>query len=269
MQNIIAFFIRNRIFFLFILLLGIALSITIQSHAYHRSKFINSANWLTGGIYSSINNISYYFGLKYQNELLIEENKRLRNLLMNQKNPDSIQTDSTKQFSLISGDIIKNSYRRTNNYLTLNKGRLQGIENDMGVISSKGIVGIIDNTSANYSVVQSVLNSFSEINASLKNTSYFGTLLWKGKNYHFAELTDIPKNAEIKIGDTIVTGGMSTIFPKDILIGTIADFELKTSANYYNIRVKLFNDMANIAHVYVIKNRDKEEIIKLENSARK
>jgi rod shape-determining protein MreC len=62
---------------------------------------------------------------------------------------------------------------------------------------------------------------------------------------------------------------MSTIFPKDILIGTIADFELKTSANYYNIRVKLFNDMANIAHVYVIKNRDKEEIIKLENSARK
>lgn len=267
MQNIIAFVLRNRIFFLFISLLTLALSITIQSHAYHRSKFINSANWLTGGIYSIVNNTTYYFSLVKQNELLVGENERLRKQLMNSTATfDSLQPDSTRQYSIITGNIIKNSYRRTNNYLTLNKGRNQGIKNDMGVISSKGIVGIIDDTSANYSVVQSVLNSFSEINASLKNSSYFGTLVWDGSNYQYAALTDIPKNADIKKGDTIVTGGMSTIFPKNILIGTIEDFQLEAADNYYSITVKLFNDMANVQHVYVIKNRDKTEIIKLENS---
>lgn len=267
MQNIIAFFFRNRIFFLYILLLGISLSITIQSHEYHRSKFINSANWLTGGIYSSINNVSSYFGLKNQNKQLIEENKRLRRLIMNQAELiDSLEIDSTQQFTLVAGSIIKNSYRRTNNYLTLDKGRLQGVENDMGVISSKGIVGIIENTSAHYSVVQSVLNSLSEINASLKNTSFFGTLKWDGKNYGYTKLTDIPKNAVFKKGDTIVTGGMSTIFPKNILIGTIEDFELTSSDNYYTITVKLFNDMANLEHVYIVKNKDSKQIKELENT---
>ncbi len=266
MQNIIAFFIRNRIFFLFILLLGISLSITIQSHTYHRSKFINSANWLTGGIYASVNDMSSYFGLKKQNEQLIEENKRLRKLLMNQNVIiDSLEPDSTRQYTLISGNIIKNSYRRANNYLTIDKGTLQGVENDMGVISSNGIIGIIDNTSSNYSVVQSVLNSLSEINASLKNSGYFGTLRWDGKNYGYTKLIDIPKNAVFKKGDTIVTGGMSTIFPKDILIGTIDDFELTSSDNYYDIKVKLFNDMANLEHVYIVNNKDKKEIIELEN----
>ncbi|WP_340199899.1 rod shape-determining protein MreC [Ascidiimonas sp. W6] len=266
MQNIIAFFLRNRIFFLFILLFVVSLSLTIQSHTYHRSKFINSANWLTGGLYASVNDISSYFGLRDQNQQLLEENKRLRGLLMNQDEViDSIPMDSTKQFNLITASIIKNSFKKTNNYLTINKGKSLGIENDMGVISSQGIIGIIDNTSANYSVVQSVLNSLSEINASLKNTSYFGTLVWNQKDYRYVQLTDIPKNVNIKKGDTIVTGGMSTIFPKDILIGTIENFELTTSDNYYNISVKLFNDMANVKHVYVIKNKDRKEIIQLEN----
>lgn len=267
MQNIIAFFLRYRIFFLFVLLLGIALSLTIQSHAYHRSKFINSANWLTGGIYSSVNNVSSYFGLKEQNQQLLQENKRLRDLLINQPETiDSLEKDSIKKYILTTASIIKNSFRRTNNYLTLNKGRLQGIKNDMGVITSRGVVGIIDNTSKNYSVVQSILNSLSEINAGLKKEPYFGTLRWDQKDYRYVQLTDIPKNAQIKKGDTIVTGGMSTIFPKDILIGTIEEFNLTGTNNYYDIKVRLFNDMANIEHVYIIRNQDKQEIIQLENS---
>ncbi|XLS28668.1 rod shape-determining protein MreC [Flavobacteriaceae bacterium M23B6Z8] len=268
MQNIIAFFLRYRIFFLFTLLFGIGLILTIQSHTYHRSKFINSANWLTGGIYSSVNNVSSYFGLKDQNQQLLEENKRLRDLLFNQPEAiDSLQRDSTRKYTLTTASIIKNSFKRTNNYLTLDKGTAQGVENDMGVISSKGVIGIIDNTSANYSVVQSVLNSLSEINASLKTAPFFGTLKWDEKDYRFVQLTDIPKNAPIKKGDTIVTGGMSTIFPKDILIGTIEDFTLTNTNNYYDITVRLFNDMANIEHVYIIKNQDKQEIIQLENTA--
>ena len=73
MQHIINFLIKNKNFILFLVLLSISLLFTIQSHSYHRSKFINSANWLSGGIYEKANGISSYFNLASENEKLVEE----------------------------------------------------------------------------------------------------------------------------------------------------------------------------------------------------
>ncbi len=272
MQNIIAFFIRNRNFFFFLSLLSLAMAFTFQSHSYHKSKFINSANWLTGGVYESMNGISSYFNLKEQNELLVEENKQLRSLLFSlQKNKslDTIIPDSTSNlagYSVLTATVIKNSYTKTKNYITINKGEKDGIKQDLGVISSKGIVGIIDNQSNGYAVIQSVLNSLSKINAGLKNTSHFGTLKWDVKDHKIVQLTDIPDIAPVKVGDTIVTGGRSSIFPKGIPIGVISDFTLDNSENYYTVNVKLFNDMTNLEHVYIIENTELKEIKQLESS---
>lgn len=270
MQQIINFIIRNKTFLLFLLLFSISVLFTIQSHSYHKSKFINSANFLTGGVYNSVNNISDYFNLKSQNQLLAEENNQLKSLLYNSKNVnDSTYVDSLpfyNQYVFTSANIIKNSYSATDNILLVNKGTNDSIKQDFGVITSKGLLGIVDKTSNNYATVISILNTTSKISAQLKKTNHFGTLTWNAQNPAFTQLIDIPKIAPVKIGDTIVTSGRSSIFPKGIPIGTVADFQLDNAENYYEINVTLFNDMTNIEHVYIIENTDTEEITNLLNT---
>jgi rod shape-determining protein MreC len=270
MQQIINFVIRNKTFLLFLLLFGISLTLTIQSHSYHRSKFINSANALTGGVYGTFNSIGKYFNLKDKNKILAEENTRLRNQLLNlSRSNDSAYTDSSylrTSYKVISAEVYKNSYSSSDNYLTINRGKNDNVKEDFGVISSKGIIGIIDNTSNNYATVLSILNTNSKINAKIKATNHLGSLEWDGKSPYFTQLVDVSKFAPIKIGDTIETGGQSAIFPKGIGIGTIEKFETDISGDTYNIEVKLFNDMTNLGTVYIIENLDKEEIFNLKNS---
>jgi rod shape-determining protein MreC len=134
----------------------------------------------------------------------------------------------------------------------------------MGVITSKGIVGIIDNVSNKYATIQSILNTNSQINAKLKNVKHFGSLVWNTEDPNIIQLIDIPRLAAVKTGDTIVTGGRSTIFPEGILIGAVIDFELTEDENSQNLNIQLFNDMTNLEHVYIIDNLDTQEIINLE-----
>ena len=264
MQQIINFLIKNKTFLLFLLLFSFSVFLTFQSHSYHKSKFINSANFLTGGIYKSVNNIKQYFGLKEENEILLEENNRLKSILFNTENGELKQPFSDKKtsinYKLIAAQVYKNSYSAANNYLTINKGIKDSVKQDLGVITSKGIVGIIDNTSKKYARVMSILNTNSRINSQLKKCDHFGTLKWNAESPQIVQLLDVPKLAPVAVGDTIITGGRSTIFPKGIGIGKVVSFQLDETENYYIIDVKLFNDMTNIGHVYIIENLDAEEI---------
>ncbi len=273
MQQIFNFIYKNSNRLLFLLLLGISLFLSIQSHSYHRSRIISSANFLSGGVYERINNVSEYLNLRTQNDALAQENAKLRSLLFNLKDTTSIpKLDSLKGIKpsdIIVSKVIHNTFNTHENYLTLNTGSLQGVKSDMGVINSLGIVGIIDNTSKNYSTVISILNIKSQINAKLKKSNHFGSLGWDGKNTGFVHLTDIPRLASIRIGDTIVTGGQSVIFPENINIGTVSKKYYEDKTNYYKLEVKLFNDMTNLGHVYIIKSKNRDEIINLEKKAEK
>ena len=120
-------------------------------------------------------------------------------------------------------------------------------------------------TSARYTSVISILHTDVKINAKLKNSNHFGTLYWLGKDPAKMQLQDIPKPARLSVGDTVVTGGASTIFPEGLGIGTIASFSREPSENYYTIEVSLFNDMTNLYHVYIIENKDSGEILELQN----
>lgn len=258
MQQILNFIIRHKTFLLYLLLFSISILFTIQSRSYHKSKFINSANFLTGSIYNVSNSVSTYFGLKQQNTILAEENKRLNQLLYNVQEEQTSNTASNYAFN--TAVVIRNSYNTSNNFLLINKGANDSLQEDFGVISSKGVVGIIDHTSGNYATVISILNSKSRISAKLKKTNHFGSLTWNGKSPNIIQLTDVEKIAPIRVGDTIVTSGRSSIFPKNIPVGTIIDSKLDASENFHEIDIKLFNDMTNIEHVYIIKNTDKDEI---------
>jgi len=267
MQQIVNFLIRNKNFLLFLTLFCLSLFFTIQSHSYHKSKFINSANVISGGTYNVMNNINQYFNLKDENRILLNENNRLKSLLFNQQTQTTIpvEIDSLleKRYVVTAAKVLKNSYSFTNNYITINKGERDGIIEDLGVVSSLGVIGIIDKTSTKYSRVLSILNSNSRVNAQLKNTNHFGTLKWNGQSPKNAQLTDIQGLANISIGDTIVTSGNSIIFPKGILIGAVTSFKLIETEDVYNINVELFNDMTNMGHVHVINNKDSNEILSL------
>lgn len=266
MQQIINFIVRHKITLFYVLLMTIALGLTIQSHSYHKSAFFNSANQLSGSIYSTSSNISSYFDLREENKSLLEENELLRKQLLNGQGAEfpNLDTDSLN-YTVIAGKVIKNSYASPRNYITINKGEKQGMAQDMGVITDKGILGILENTSSNYSVVQSILNTKSNINAKIKNTNYFGSLVWNANDYNVVQLVDIPRLVSLTVGDTIVTGAMSSIFPENIPIGTIRQYDLNTSKNFYTIDVQLFNDMANIKNIYVINNINRTEIQQLES----
>ena len=273
MQQIFNFILKNSNRLLFLLLLVISFSLTIQSHSYQKSKIISSANFFTGGIYQRINNIDEYFGLRAQNEELAKENARLKSIVFNQKDTTKLpQVDSIKgikKINIIVSKVIHNSYSIQENYITINNGAASGIKPNMGVINSAGIVGIVDNTSKNFATIISILNVNIKINAKIKKSNHFGTLSWNGKSTGFVQLTDVPRLAGVRKGDTIVTGAESRVFPENIGIGTIEKVYTDNETNYYTLDVKLFNDMTNLGHVYVIKNKDTEEIMNLENKNKK
>ena len=271
MQQIVNFILRNKSFLLFILLFSISFVFTIQNNSYQKSKFVNSANFLSGGVYQKANNISQYFGLKEQNLLLQEENNKLKSILFNTDNETTSSfLDSlsyTSIYNVTPAIVIKNNYTFSTNILLIDKGKRDSIKQDFGVITSKGILGIVDHTSAKYATVLSILNTKSKISAQLKRTNHFGTLKWNGKSPEFVQLVDIPSKAKLILGDTIMTSGRSAIFPKWVPIGIVKDFKLDAAEDFYEINVTLFNDMTNIEHVYVIENKDAKEINNLINPA--
>ena len=272
MQQIIYFIRKFRYFLLFILLEILAFIFIIQHHSYHNSKFVKSANSISGGVYSAVSNVNDFFKLKSENERLIEENTRIKNLLNKQDlNYDGASfkiNDSAKygqKYEYTFAKIINNNYTNRNNSLTLNKGSKLGITSDLGVINSNGIIGVTKSISKNYSTVLSILNNNSKINVRLKNSNHFGTLVWNGEDYNILQLIDIPRQAHIKEGDTIITGGKSAIFPEGITIGAIKDFNFENN-QYQNINIVLFNDMSAIGYVQIVKNLERIEQINLEKN---
>ena len=273
MQQIIYFFQKFKYFLFFLFLECIALTLTFNNLNFHKSKFVNSANSVTGIFYSTLSNSMEYLSLKSKNQSLQEENTQLKNDLEKNKlffSTDISVIDTVKyhqKYTYTEAKIINNNYSKPHNFLTINRGLNEGIVKEMAVINRRGIIGITENVSNNYTRVQSILNKNSNINARLKgNTAYFGTLKWNSIDYNTVQLHDIPRQAPLKIGDTIETGGKSTIFPEGIPIGTVSKINKRNTANS-KINVTLFNDMSNLENVYVVKNLHKQEIQLLENNS--
>ena len=271
MQQIVHFIIKYKYFLFFLLLEFIAISFTIQSHSYHKSKFVNSANFITGGIHKRINSFKEYTHLKVYNEQLLEENTRLKNILSLKLKDSSVNDfeviDTIKysqKYRYLLAKVIHNQYHTKYNYLTIDKGSIKGVKPDQGVINSKGIIGITNSVSNNYATVLSILNENSKINVKLLNSFHFGTLEWNGNDYNVLQLVDLPIQANINKSDTIITGGKSTIFPEGIPVGYVLDFS-KENNSYKYINIRLFNDMSAIGPVTIINNFDKKEINTLED----
>lgn len=272
MRNLLRFIVRHHFILLFILFETIAFFFLFQYNTFHKSKFVNLAHSITGGFSRSFVNIKEYISLREENRKLVEENNELYNLLKSSYRINSFESfkvnDSVYRRNYIYTDakVINNSTNKQYNYITLNKGKIHGIEQDMAVLSSDGVVGIIKDVTNNYSSVLSLLNRNFKVNAKIKRSGYFGPLFWTGKGYSKAILTDIPHHVKIYAGDTVVTSGYSAIFPEGYMIGITSDYKLK-GGNYYEITVDLATDFKNLLNVQIVKNLFREEQVELEKSA--
>lgn len=270
MKSLFRYLIKNYAFVLFITLEIIAFTMIFNHNRYQKAKYLNSANKITGTVYSTFNGIVNYFDLVTINEELSEENTRLKTLLFNDPHFEVDSTfhlswnytgDSLYQF--IPARVVNNSVNNPHNYITLNKGRKHGLQPDQGIVTDEGIVGVITNVSESYAVGLSVLNRRWSVSAKLKGTGYFGSLFWQGTDYKVASLMEIPFHVAIQVGDTVVTSGYSSVFPEGIMIGTIKSFNQDAGENYYKIDVGLSTDYKSLSYVEVIKNLDKEELLEL------
>jgi rod shape-determining protein MreC len=211
-----------------------------------------------------------YFGLTEVNRELSEENAFLRSELAEiYLKPDSAIAQKLviqeSIYNFISAKVINNSVNRQYNYITLNKGRKDGIRPDMGIINSDGVVGLITNVSESFSVGFSLLNKRWGVSAKHKKSGTFGPISWDGSDFKYANLNGIPFHVNLAVGDTIVTSSYSSVFPEGLLIGTISEFEKPSGENYYNIKIQLAANFKALSFVGVIDNLKKEEIETLES----
>ena len=263
MRNFIYYLIKNTSSIIYLFLITIALTQIFSRNYYQNSVFNLYFSDITNSFIDKKNNVTSYLKLIEENKRLVRENIYLleESINSNYLSLDSIQKDN---FELIPAGIISNSIRFDKNFITLNAGDNDGVEIDDGIITKFGIIGIINKTSNKFSSGISLLNSEIKINAMVKKTNHFGSLFWDGLSHEKVKLTDIPKSANISRGDTIVSGGMSYIFPKNILIGVVDDYSIPESTNYYDITIRLFEDFGAIRNAFVIKNNSVDQLKSLE-----
>lgn len=281
MQQILNFLIKHNHWFLFILLEGISFVLLFSFNRYQNAAMFTSANELAGNIYSFMSDVDGYFGLSDENEALVEQNRVLINEIEQLKQELASFKDSTAlatnsfaaplkgDFRFNTARAVNNSLNKVNNFITIDKGKNDGINSEMGVFNDKGVIGIIYKTSDNFSLVMPLLNSKSMLSCRVKGSNSFCTLRWNGEELQYSYLIDLPRYAIFQQGDTVVTSGFSSIFPADIPVGEIERLEDSDDGMFYRARVRLFVDFASIDNLFVVGNDNKLEQDTLEMSINK
>ena len=269
MKEIIKLILKYHFTIIFILLEIVSFSLIIRHNEYQRAIFSENASTLFGNVSSTITSIKDYFRLKEMNESLANENILLKNRLEKYEFlrdtiiHGTVVQDSIPVYEYIGAKQVNATYNRTKNYITLNQGRKNGLQKEMAVCTPEGIVGLIQDLSDHFAVVIPLINVDSRISAKIKKNNYYGSLQWDGNDYAYSYLNDIPYHVEVNAGDTIVTSGLSKIFPEGIVVGYVESVD-KETANFLKIKVKLAVDFKRINHVYVILNNKKNEQTSLE-----
>jgi rod shape-determining protein MreC len=265
MQNILLLFARFGTHITFLFFTVFSFFLIINFNKTQRSIFINSSNFYANKLDARTSKWQNYLSLQEVNDSLARHNAELMERFINFRTSEVIISDSTLNYELLPAKIIRNTYNLRNNHLTLDIGAKQGVEKDMGVLSKKGILGIVRNVSEDFSHVISVLNSQTRISCTVKPYAYPGNLIWDDMDPNFMTLESIPKHVDVEVGDTVITNGYSTIFPANIEVGTIADIKTDRGSSNFNLKVKLFNNVPNEKRAYIIKNNLAAQQLQLEN----
>ena len=259
MRNLLDFLYRYRTFGLFIVLEVFCAWLIVKYNNRHNASFLNSSNALAANVSQFSQNTENYFSLKEVNQQLLNENERLRNLLVN-KPFKYVSSDTTNErYQAIKARVINNTYNRSMNFLTLDIGNENGIEPGMGVISGTGIIGQVKSVSAHFSTVISLLHRNLMVSSFIDRTNTICTVQWDGTSPIKANVKYIPKHIDVQIGDSVVTSDYNAVFPRGIMIGKISRVDAKAEDVYYEAEIDLSTDFTSLNYAYVIKDELKQE----------
>ena len=263
MYNLQRFILKHHFVILFILLEVISILLLARSQNFPRNSLVNTSNAVVGKIYEWSSDVGNYFRLNTANEQLAEENAMLRSQLSIVYDTDSCLFDVDEGDTLykyIPAQVVNNSTNQANNYIIINKGAKDGIERDMSVISSDGIVGVVTDVSRHYASIMSLLHSKSVVGVRFKNNQEIAGLKWQTNNYRYGMVEDIPTHIVLQKGDTVVTSSHSYIFPEDLMVGTVEEFYPTAVDALNKAKIRFATDFSTLRHVYIIKDLHKPEI---------
>ena len=221
-----------------------------------------------GAVWGGTQNIKEYFSLKRTNDALARENEALKMRVTeleaaNAENLREMPSYRTEGSVYIPAEIVKISNNTQHNYIIVGKGSADGVAEGSGIITGKGVIGVIDAVSRHFSYARSFKNHDMSISARLGREGSVGPLTWDGKSSSGAILSEIPHHVHFEPGDTVYTSGYSSIFPPDIPLGTIGKSKIVNGATF-EIEVRMFEDYGALRYVIVVDHSGKEEIKELE-----
>ena len=260
MQSLLKFIQKYSNFLIFIILEVVAFLLLTSNNEYPKSSMLSTSNAIAAFNYKVADDVTSYFKLRSVNDQLQEENAVLRSQLAELQNlhEDSVEQAAYRyahlDYSCIPAKVIQLSTNKQHNFLTINKGRRDSLYQGMGVRNGEGVVGIVTTVSERFAVVIPIINTNSRISAKFKKNGYYGTVEWDGLDYRYARLTDVASHLEVSEGDTIVTSGLSPVFPADIPLAIVESAKLGEGDSYYTIKVRLQTDFRKLNYVQVIDN---------------
>jgi len=272
MQNLFQFFARFGTTILFVILEMICFGLVVKFNSGQKEIFLNSSGFYTGVMLENYNRLSRFYKLSSVADSIAKDNARLRAELRFATIDASFRRDSLvdtvyrQRYSFISAQVVSNSVNQIDNFITINKGTALGIQPGMGVINETGIVGVVRQTSRDYATIASVLSSQTRISASIKRNGFFGSLVWDNNSTSYLHLKDIPKHADIVKGDSVITSGFSSIFPKGIYIGKVEEVGFESGSSFYDLKVRLVTNFNSLGYVYVIIDKSKPQLDSLSNA---
>lgn len=246
-----------------------------RSSKTHEAFFASRINEVTGKVNGQYYGFREYFSLKQTNKELAEENARLKNQLKyNFDAPDtslivkidSLTKDTTnrfRKFTYLPAKVVGNTIGSSTNYLMLYRGSKQGVQKDMSVVSTNGIVGVITEVSENYCKVMSLLHRNTRVSAMVKKNNTSGDIEWDGTDPHFVTMRKVSKSANVIVGDTVVTSNYSASYPSNEMVGKVVAIKNDPAASFYILKIKTATNFFNIQYVNIIKNVGYQEQITL------
>ena len=282
MSQLFRLIFRIRNFLLFVILELVSFWLIVKNDLYWDVSFFNTSNYYAAKTLEGSNYIKSYMNLGNVNEQLVRENAELKQAVITMqqfkgREGDYYKVDSAfaKRFDFKIAKVVNNTLHLSKNYLTINKGKLDGIEPGMGVICPQGVVGQVmqcsDHFSRVYSILHSEFNVSSEIhNQALRTKSEkaLGIAKWGGLNPRVIDLTTIDRFKPIKQGDSVVTSDQNVIFPSGTMLGKIRKLGAKQDQAFFDIEVELATDFQNISYVYIVNNKLKKEQEQLEETTK-
>lgn len=247
----------------FLILEVASLVLLFRFNAYQGSVWTTQANDVVGRVLEGRQRLIAYSQLGEANRQLMEMNLQLQSELdvvrhrLAELEHDSSATERAVASQLagihrIPAQVVSNSIRDRENYITINRGLADGVQNEMGVVCGTGVVGIVYQAGQHYSLVLPVLNSRSSISCRLHDTEYFGYMKWNGGSPLLAFIDDIPRHAKIKVGEMVETSGFSSVFPAGIFVGKVRRILNSDDGLSYKLEIGLSTDFARLRNVSVI-----------------